>query len=190
MMNNIPELSDIFYTTLDLLDSKKNLSKMALYHELKLEFSNVTEETLLPNLDFCIEKLMEAELIQLVGEYYRITGKGKKVLLSDTNELGLEELKFYASHGENFYGLPPGGLKLKTYFKKTFNNRLREYAIYAAVFFGVGLLYRFLSKGLDNSIDATIGATIEKAAGSKEIESEIEKELNKNLEKVIKEPLR
>jgi hypothetical protein len=190
MMNDIPELSQILYTILDLLDSKKNLTKISLYRELQLEFSHITEETLIPNLDFCVQSLMEAELIQLVGEYYRVTGKGKKVLLSDTNELGLEELKFYAAHGENFYGLPPGGLKLKTYIKKTFNNRAREYALYAAVFFCIGLIYRFLSTGLDNSIEATIGATIDRAAGAKDMTDGLEKELDKNLNKVIKEPLR
>jgi hypothetical protein len=189
MMNDIPELNDIFYVLLDLIDSKKNLDRFNLYDELKLEFPNITEETLIPNVDFCLAKLIEAELIKKVGEYHQITGKGKKILLSDSNELGLDEINFYAAHDENFYGLPPKGLKPKTFANKILNNYVKEYAAYAMVFFCIGLLIRYFSKSLDKGIDATIGATIEKATGANEAEL-FEKELDKSFDKVIKEPLR
>lgn len=186
MMNDIPELSDIFYTILDLLDSKKNLDRFDLYKELKLEFPEITEETLIPNIDFCLAKLIEAELIQKVGEYHRITGKGKKILLSDSNELGLDEINFYAAHVENFYGLPPKGLKLKTYVKKSYNNYIREFALYAAVFLCIGLLYRYFSRSFDKGLDATIGATIERATGVNEATEGVEKKLDQNLKEMLK----
>lgn len=168
---------------LDLISEQRSFTEKQLMEELKKIYSHVTEDTLVPNLVFCLHKLEDAELIEKISNFYRITPKGKKILLSDTNELGLKEVNFYAAHGADYFGLPPGGLKLKNALSKGGNNSLQRYAKILAAVLMVLIAFIMAGKYFDKGTDVILNETTNKfmGEGSKEMDKsldQLQKDLN------------
>ncbi|MFZ4714614.1 MAG: hypothetical protein ACOYL6_12910 [Bacteriovoracaceae bacterium] len=185
MAYQAPDVDDLFLPLMDILDQKKTLSKISLIKEMQIEFSQVTPETLNPNIEFCINRLIEAEMIEEIQGFIRLSPKGKKVLLSNSNELGLKEIAFYGAHDTNFFGQPPGGLKLKNYLKRKSDTNLHKLAVYTAIGIAGAIILYFVAKIQDKGSETIWNETFKPLDNQldqalDEATKEVEKDFKKN----------